>query len=112
MGTALAGSIMIAAVSSAFVVNIVASPAIPAEAKSQAQTELAGGVPFVSDADLEAALDETEASSSETDAALEAYGDARIEGLQAALALLAVLVVIALFAAQFIPRRPVGAPEM
>jgi MFS family permease len=111
MGTALAGSIMIAAVSSAFVANIVASPAIPAEAKSTAQAELVGGVPFVSDADLEAALEEAGASSTTTDAALEAYDDARIDGLEAALALLAVLVVIALFAAQFIPRRPVGAPE-
>ena len=58
MGTALAGSLMIAAVASSFVTNIQASPTIPAEAKSQAQIELAGGVAFVSDADLEAALDE------------------------------------------------------
>jgi MFS family permease len=111
MGTALAGSIMIAAVSSAFVANIVASPAIPAEAKSTAQAELVGGVPFVSDADLEAALEEAGASSTTTDAALEAYDEARIDGLEAALALLAVLVVIALFAAQLIPRRPVGATD-
>jgi MFS family permease len=111
MGTALAGSIMIAAVSTAFVSNILQSPAIPAEAKSQAQTELAGGVPFVSDADLEAALDKAGASSTETDAAVDAYADARIDGLEAALALLAVLVVIALFAAQLVPRKPVGAAE-
>jgi hypothetical protein len=111
MGTALAGSIMIAAVTTAFVSNILASPAIPDEAKSQASTELAGGVPFVSDADLTAALDEAGASSTETDAALQAYDEARIDGLEAALALLAVLVVIALFAAQLIPRRPVGATD-
>ena len=36
--------------------------AIPASAKEQAQVELAGGVPFVSDADLEAALDEAGAN--------------------------------------------------
>jgi MFS family permease len=111
MGTALAGSIMIAAMSTAFVSNILQSPAIPAEAKSKTQTELAGGVPFVSDADLEAALDEAGANSTETDAAVQAYAEARIDGLEAALALLAVLVVIALFAAQLIPKRPVGATE-
>ena len=111
MGTALAGSIMIAAVSTAFVSNILASPAIPDAAKSTAQAELVGGVPFVSDADLEAALEEAGASSTTTDAALQAYDEARIDGLEAALALLALLVVVALFAAQFIPRRPVGAPE-
>src|SRR5213596_3133864 len=58
LGTALAGSILIAATTSAFLTNIEDSSAIPSRAKSQAQVELAGGVPFVSDTDLEAALDE------------------------------------------------------
>src|SRR5689334_7674231 len=46
IGTALAGSVMIAAVTSAFLTNINQSPAIPASIKSEAQVELAGGVPF------------------------------------------------------------------
>ena len=58
MGTALAGSIMIAAVSASFLANIQSSDAIPSRAKEHAQVQLAGGVPFVSDADLENALDE------------------------------------------------------
>src|SRR3954453_7669474 len=58
MGTAVAGSVMIAAVAAAFLANIQQSSAIPARAKEQAQVQLAGGVPFVSDADLEAALDD------------------------------------------------------
>ena len=56
IGTALAGSILIASLSSAFLTNIEASSAIPSRAKSQAQVQLAGGVPFISDADLEDAL--------------------------------------------------------
>src|SRR3954469_22896040 len=48
LGTALAGSVMIAAVSSAFLVNIQQSSAIPDRVKSDAQVQLAGGVPFVS----------------------------------------------------------------
>src|SRR5207247_820998 len=72
MGTALAGSIMIAAVASSFLANIQQSSAIPAEAKSKAQVELAGGVPFVSDADLEAALGSARVSSEASDAALDA----------------------------------------
>jgi hypothetical protein len=95
---------MIAAVSSSFLTNIAQSPSIPAEAKSQAQVELAGGVPFVSDADLESALDEAQVSSATTDATLEAYQDARLQGLRAALAILAVLTLVGLFAAQRIPR--------
>ena len=111
MGTALAGSIMIAAVASAFLVNIEQSSAIPERVKSQAQVELAGGVPFISDADLEAALDDARVSRRTTEATLEAYGDARLEGLRAALAILAVLIVLALFFAQRIPTTQPGRAE-
>ena len=70
-----------------------------------------GGVSFVSDADLEAALDEAGATPATTDATLEAYADARLSGLRSALAILAVLSILALFLAQDIPTRPVGASE-
>src|SRR5213079_897458 len=73
IGTALAGSVMIAAVSSAFLVNIQHSSAIPDRVKSDAQVQLAGGVPFVSDADLEHALDEAGVNRKTSDAALGAY---------------------------------------
>jgi Na+/melibiose symporter-like transporter len=110
MGTALAGSIMIAAVASSFLANIQQSSAIPNRVKSQAQVELAGGVPFVSDADLEAALDEANVSRRASDAALDAYRDARIDGLISALAILAAAAIGALFFAQRIPvTQPRGA---
>ena len=111
LGTALAGSLLIATLTSAFLTNVQQSQAIPASAKEQAQVELAGGIPFISDADLEAALDETGASSETTDAALDAYADARLAGLRSALAILAVLTVLALFFAQMIPKRPPGSVE-
>ncbi len=104
LGTAIAGSIMIASVSASFLANIQQNPAIPAAAKSQAQVELAGGVPFISDADLRAAIDKAGASSSASTAALEGYADARIDGLRSALAILALLSLGALFMAQRIPR--------
>src|SRR5262249_24448433 len=105
LGTALAGSIMLAAVSSAFLVNIQQSSAIPERVKSQAQVELAGGVPFISDADLQAALDEARVPRRRTEAALDAYSNARIDGLESALAILGVLVGLALSAAQLSPRK-------
>lgn len=109
LGTALAGSLMIAAVTASFLANVAASPAIPQSVKDQAQIELAGGVPFVSDADLESALDEAGADSAASEAALDAYRSARIEGLESALAILAVLALVALFPAQRIPTRQPGA---
>jgi EmrB/QacA subfamily drug resistance transporter len=111
MGTAIAGSLMIAAVASSFLAGIEQSSAIPARVKEQARVELAGGVPFISDADLEAALDDAHVSRRTTDAALDAYAAARLDGLRAALAILAVLDLVALFLAQRIPRTPVGRVE-
>jgi MFS family permease len=111
LGTALAGSLLIATLTSSFLTNVEQSQAIPASAKQQAQVELAGGIPFISDADLEAALEEAGATSETTDAAVEANADARLDGLRSALAILAVLAVLALFLAQSIPTRPPGSVE-
>ncbi|HSC90247.1 MAG TPA: MFS transporter [Gaiellaceae bacterium] len=109
IGTALAGSILIAAVTSSFIAQIQASPAVPSTVKAQAQVELAGGVPFISDADLEAALAEADVEPATQDATLEAYDDARLDGLRSALSILALLALVALFLAQRIPTRQPGA---
>jgi MFS family permease len=111
LGTALAGSLMIATLTSAFLANVQGNDAIPASAKERAEVELAGGVPFVSDADLEVALDEADVAPATADAALDAYGEARLAGLRAALAILAALTILALFLAERIPRTPVGSTE-
>jgi EmrB/QacA subfamily drug resistance transporter len=111
IGTAVAGSILIAATASSFSANIEQSPTIPASVKSEAQVKLAGGVPFVSDADLNAALDKANAGSKQSEAALAGYQDARIDGLRSSLAILAVLVLVALFYAQRIPSIQPGAAE-
>src|SRR3954447_26010270 len=51
IGTALAGSVMIAALSASFMAGVQQNPAVPDTVKSQASVQLAGGVPFISDAD-------------------------------------------------------------
>jgi EmrB/QacA subfamily drug resistance transporter len=111
LGTAIAGSILIGTLALSFSSNIQASSAIPARVKEQAKVQIAGGVPFISDADLEDALDEAGVSSRTTDAALDAYAEARLDGLRAALAILAVLTLCALFAAQRIPETQPGTVE-
>jgi MFS family permease len=111
LGTALAGSLMIGAVATSFLANIQANPDIPSRVKEQAHVKLAGGVPFVSDADLEKALDEANVSSKTSDAALSAYQDARIVGLRQALGILALFAVVALFVAQRIPRKQPAAQD-
>jgi EmrB/QacA subfamily drug resistance transporter len=110
MGTALAGALLIAALTSSFQTHIQESAAIPASAKSQAQVELASGVPLVSDADLEAALKKANASSETTDAAMDAYRKSRISGLKAGLAILALMTIVALLMSGRIPARQPGDP--
>jgi EmrB/QacA subfamily drug resistance transporter len=111
VGTALAGAILISTLTAAFVANIQKSDAIPQRVKDQAQVQLGGGVPFISDADLNKALDEANVPPRQSDDALAAYQNARIAGLESALAVLALAVVIALFLAQKIPTEQPGARE-
>jgi len=103
LGTALAGSLLFATLTTSFVTNIQNNPDIPNRVKSQATTQLTGGIPFVSDADLQKALDETHLRNKTTDAALASYQDARLDGLRAALGILAVMAVVALLFANRIP---------
>ncbi|MGW6965353.1 MFS transporter [Streptomyces zaomyceticus] len=110
IGTALAGSLMIAALTSSFLGAVERNEAIPAEVKSQAVVELQGGVPFLSDAQLTTALEDAGTSPEVADAALEANEAARLDGLRAALAILAGASVVALFFTHRIPRTQPGSP--
>ncbi|MFI8261245.1 MULTISPECIES: MFS transporter [unclassified Streptomyces] len=109
IGTAVAGSILITMLTSSFLTSIEQNPAIPAEVKSQANVRLAGGAPFLSDAQLTAALDEAGVESEVTEAALDANTTARIDGLKAALGILALAALTALFFTQRIPETQPGA---
>ncbi|MFI1924715.1 MULTISPECIES: MFS transporter [unclassified Streptomyces] len=104
IGTALAGSIMIAALTSSFLTSVEQNPAVPAEVRSQAVVELESGVPFLSDAQLRTALDEAGTSTEVTEGVLDANAAARLDGLRAALAILALTAVLAMFFTSRIPK--------
>lgn len=106
IGVALAGSVLIATLTSAFLSSIVANPAVPDSVKEQATTQLAAGVPFLSDADLAAALEQADASPEVTDAAISANLQARVDGLRAALSALVLIGLLGLFVARGIPALP------
>lgn len=103
IGTALAGSILIAALASSFLASVEQNGAIPTDVKSQATVQLQSGVPFLSDAQLKAALDEAGTSKEVAQAALDANAEARLDGLRAALAILAFTALLALFFTHRIP---------
>ena len=111
IGTALAGSMLIAGLTSSFLTGIQQNPAVPDSVKAQANVELADGVPYTSDADLQVALDQAGVSEETATAILEVNQQARLDGLRAALVVLAVVAVLALFAARRIPtEQPGSAP--
>ena len=108
LGTALAGSLLIAALTASFLHGIEQNPAVPPGVSAQANVELAGGIPFVSDADLQKALTEAGASEKVTKAVLDENEQARLDGLRIALAALALIALIALFFSTRIPTEQPG----
>ena len=91
IGTALAGAVLISALTSSFFTGIESNPAVPKDLTSKAQTELTSGVPFISDADLEAALEDAGVSATESAAIVDENAQARLDALRASLSVLAVL---------------------
>ncbi|WP_330231615.1 MFS transporter [Nocardia sp. NBC_00508] len=108
LGTALIGSILIATLTSSVIAGIEDNPAIPVSVQEQAPTELAVGVPFLSNSQLAGALDNAGVEESAADAILEVNSGARLEALQVAFAVTALVAIAALFGTGLLPRRPVG----
>jgi MFS family permease len=112
IGTALTGAIIIAALSSSFLTGVEENPAVPANLKAQASTNLSGGVPFLSDDELNAALTEAHVPPKASDAIVEENESARLVGLRTALAVLALLALVGLFFTGRIPsQQPSSVPE-
>jgi hypothetical protein len=109
IGTALAGAILISALTASFFSGIQNNPAVPDNVAANAQTQLATGVPFVSDKDLQTALDDARVSNKTAEAVVDENAQARIAGLRSALAVLALLSLLALLFTRGIPTVQPGA---
>src|SRR5262250_1695149 len=111
IGTALAGAVLIAVLTSSFLAGVQNNPDVPKNVTAQAQVELAGGIPFLSDKDLQAQLDKAGVPPKTADAIVEENASARIDGLRSSLSLLAIVALIALFATRRIPaEQPTASP--
>jgi MFS family permease len=103
IGTALAGAVLISALTASFFSGIKDNPDVPSSVASKAQVELTSGVPFISDADLKTALSDAHVPTKTADAVVDANAQARIDGLRAALSLLALFALVALVFTRGIP---------
>jgi MFS family permease len=103
IGTALTGAVLIAALTTSFLTGVEQNSAVPASVKSTATTQLAGGAPFISDAELKTALQKAGVPPKASDAIVEENEKARLAGLRSALSVLAIVALIALFLSRGIP---------
>jgi MFS family permease len=108
IGTALAGAVLVSALTTTFLGGIQHNPGISQQLASKAQVELAGGIPFLSDKDLTAGLDKAGVPPRTATAVVSENATARINGLRASLALFAVLALIAVFFSRRIPTKQPG----
>jgi len=109
IGTALAGAVLISALTSSFLSGIEENPAVPDEVAAQAQIQLSGGAPFISDDQLSAALADAGVDTETADAIIETNERSRLDALRVSLAVLALIALIALFFSSRIPTRQPGA---
>jgi hypothetical protein len=112
IGTALAGTILIAVLTTTFLGNVANDPAVPQQMSARAQVELSSGIPFVSDADLGATLEKAGVPPDTAQAIVDDNASARLNGLRAALSVLALLALLALAATRRLPTEQPGAEEV
>jgi MFS family permease len=109
LGTALAGSVLIASLTASLVAGIQQNPAVPPEVRQQATVQLSSGVPFLSDADARSALEQAGVTGDTASAIVDENAKARLDALRKALAVIALVAAAALFFTGPIPTRQPGA---
>ena len=111
IGTALAGAVLIAALTTSFLTGVEKNPDVPRNLAAKAKVELAGGIPFISDKNLKAGLDKAGVPAKTADAIIDENAIARIDALRYSLSLLAIIALIALFSSRRIPaKQPSASP--
>ncbi|HXO06666.1 MAG TPA: MFS transporter [Solirubrobacteraceae bacterium] len=109
IGTALAGAVLISAMTASFFTGIENNPNVPGAVATQAQTQLAAGVPFISEPDARTALQKAHVPPATADEIVKQNEKGQIDGLRAAEAVLALLALIALPFTRGIPTVQPGA---
>jgi MFS family permease len=109
LGTALVGSVLVATLSALFLQGIAAHPDVPASLTAHATETFGAGVPFVSDSAVRSTLQAAGVPETTINAVLAVNASARLSALRAALSVVALVAVLALFFTSWIPNRQPGA---
>lgn len=108
LGTALIGSVLLATLTSSVIAGIRDNPAVPDTVKQQASSQLVGGVPFLSDKQLDAALDRAGVPADQAATIKTVNADGRLSALRVAFGLTALLAAAAFLLTGRLPQRAPG----
>jgi hypothetical protein len=105
LGTALIGSVLIAALTNGLVERVDQNPAVPERVKQQVHAVAQKGIPVAPVDDVEKAAREQGLTPKQAEAVANDYGDAELQGLKRALGAVAVFALVALWFTRHLPGR-------
>lgn len=108
LGTALIGSILIAALTAGFTARVQDNPQVPQAARTQLAETAREGIPVVSTDDVEQAARKAGATAAQATAIAADYSDAELDALRRALGAVGALSLLSLWFTRHLPGRPAG----
>jgi MFS family permease len=108
LGVALIGAIVLAGLTSTFVVKIENDPLIASEVSAQVGTAVSSGIDFVASSDIEAAAGQAGLDTATTEALVADYEDAQLAALKGGLLVVMLLALASLATTRDLPSRAGG----
>jgi hypothetical protein len=105
LGTALIGSVLIAALTNSFIERVQQNPTVPADVRERVAEVAQKGIPVIAVADVEHAAVEAGLTGDQAKAVADDYGDAQLQGLKRAIGAVAIFALLALWFTRRLPGR-------
>jgi MFS family permease len=112
LGTALIGSVLIAALTSGFVSRVEENPAVPPPVRDRVAEIAEKGIPVVPVEDIEQAARDQGVPPNQATELADDYGDAQLDGLKRALGAIAVIALLSLWFTRRLPAHSLERPEV
>jgi len=107
LGTAIIGAIVISSLASSFATQVATDERIEAGVSEAVEVSLAGGISFVTAADVRAIIEAGDADPALTDALVENYEESQLEAIRLALFVTTVIVLLSFWLTRQLPTRRV-----
>jgi MFS family permease len=111
LGTALIGSILIAALTSGLITRLEQNPAVPPPVREEVAQLTEKGIPIVPVEDIEEAALEEGLPTEQAKALADDYGDAQLHGLKRAIGAIAIFALLSLWFTRRLPGRSLQEPR-